>query len=113
MKFFPRSKFGLVLAVLYLVLAIGIAWSDRYESTSGGFISMKGLATSVVTLPAAYLISYCIPPLSFDHLDFFETPYSATTLFSISLAIALCALLVYLLGAALGVMAKILFGRDK
>jgi hypothetical protein len=110
--FFPRSKFGLVLAAVYLVLAIGIAWTDRYDPATGFFISTQGLATVAVTFPAAYFLSTCVPPLSFDQLGFFDTPYSPRTIFTIGLSIAICALLVYLLGSALGAFAKALFGKN-
>src|SRR5262245_38487281 len=112
LSLFPRSKFGLVLVILYVFLAVGTAYNERYHPASGGFISFPGLATSAVTFPASYFLSVCVPWLDFDQLGFFETPYSSKTLFAIGLAIALCAFLVYLIGAALGAFAKTLFGKD-
>jgi hypothetical protein len=113
MRFFPRSKFGLVLAILYVALAVGIAYSERYGGPTGSFISMPGLATSAITYPAAFFLSSCVPWLSFDQLGFFDTPYSSKTLFAIGLSIALCAFLVYLIGAALGSLSKTLLGKDQ
>jgi len=109
--FFPRSKLGLVLSILYLILAIGIARADRYEPPASGFISTQGLATSAVTFPGAYILSTLCPPLSFDQLSFFETPYSTHTVLAIGLAIAICAFLIYLFGALLGATAKAIFGK--
>jgi hypothetical protein len=112
-RILPRSKLGLTLSLLYLGLAITIACSERYGGpSSGSFISLPGLATTVITFPAAYLLSSYFPWLSFDQIGFFDTPYAAKTLFAIGLSIAACAALVYLAGAALGALFRYLFGKS-
>ena len=50
----PRSTFGLVLATIYLVIAVSVLVMDRKES-GGGWITLHGMATYVITLPISLL----------------------------------------------------------
>jgi hypothetical protein len=47
----PRSWFGAFLAVIYLVGAGYLAWDDVHNK-SGGFITLRGMMTTIATAPS-------------------------------------------------------------
>lgn len=52
---FPSSVFGAVLALCYVVLAVAAVISDRASTGGGTWISLKGMATFLVTFPVSAL----------------------------------------------------------
>jgi hypothetical protein len=93
---FPRSTCGAVLAFLYVVLATCVVLSDR-KGGGGGWISLSGMASFLITFPvslAGELLG--MKPDFRRNLD-------------MAFAIIVCAGLVYLLGAGLGKLARLMF----
>jgi hypothetical protein len=91
----PFSRFGGVLAVIYLAFAIWVLIQDR-TTTGGGWISFNGMSTYIVTMPVSApfeLLGY--------KLDFKRN-------LDMTVAIGGCALLVYLVGAGLAWLAGML-----
>ena len=85
----PLSRFGAVIAFAYLVFAIWVLVDER-KGPAGDWISLKGMATYIVTLPVSAPFELLGARLDFKrNLD-------------MGFAIALCAALVYLVGAGLG-----------
>lgn len=94
---FPRSVFGLVLAVIYV--AIGVyAVIDARSYQGGGWISLKGIGVAIVTLPVTLL---------FEALGF-KPNYQRNI--DMVFLIGVCTVLVYFVGAGLGWLAHALFG---
>ena len=94
---FPRSIFGLVIAVIYAVLASAVVLIERNESGGGGWISLRGMASWLITFPVS---APC------DWLDM-KPDYKSNL--HMLFAIGLCTLLVYFVGAGIGKLASILF----
>ena len=96
---FPRSLFGAILAVIYIAVAIYALHDDR-TAQGGGWISLKGMATAIVTVPVTFLGEmFGMKPDYRRNLD-------------MVFAIGMCAMLVYFLGAGLAKLARALFGAD-
>jgi hypothetical protein len=91
------SKVGLVLAVIYIVLAVGVLWQDRTGTGGGNWISLSGMSTYLVTIPVSAPFE-----LMGAKLDYKKN-------IDMALAIGGCAVLVYLVGAGLGWIAKMMF----
>ena len=88
----PLSRFGAVLAMIYLAVAIWVLIQDR-TTTGGGWISLNGMSTYIVTMPVSApfeLLGY--------KLDFRRN-------LDMAVAISGCTLLVYLAGAGLAWLA--------
>lgn len=93
---FPRSVFGLVLAVLYVGFAIYVVNADRRHN-GGGWITLNGLVSFIVTFPVSALgEAMGLKPDYKRNLD-------------MAFAILICGGLVYLAGAGLGALAKLVF----
>jgi hypothetical protein len=94
----PLSKFGLVIALIYAIVAVLIVREDR-RSTAGGWITLRGMGAYLITLPVSALGEKLgIQPDHRRNLD-------------MVIAIGLCATTVYLLGAGLAKLAVFLFVR--
>jgi hypothetical protein len=83
------SKFGVVLALVYAAFAIWVVFSERTSPPGGGWISLSGMASYLVTLPVSL-------PME---LIGAKPDYQKT--FEIGAAILACAVLVYFIGAGL------------
>ena len=95
---FPISKFGLILATLYVVVAVLVVREDR-RSTAGGWITLRGLGTYLITLPVSALGEKLgVQPDYRRNLD-------------MAFAIGVCGLLVYIIGAGLGKIALLVFSH--
>lgn len=93
---FPRSNFGLVLVVIYIVVAIFIVAGDR-GSNSGGWISLNGIMTFLITFPVSFLgEKWGMRPNFRRNAD-------------MAFAIGVCAVLVYFIGVGLAKLARIIF----
>lgn len=103
---FPRSKFGLILATIYTLVAVYVLYDDRVNS-GAGFISLKGLTTFLATLPAALLLDKLFPSLNIDSGQLVRDPLTPATALLFAGMVLSCAFLVYLLGALLGSLPKI------
>ena len=91
------SKTGAVLALVYVVLAIWVVVSERTSPGGGGWISLNGMASFLVTFPVS---------MPLEMLG--ARPDYQKTL-DIGAAILVCAALVYFLGAGLVWLARQLF----
>jgi len=85
------SWLGLVLAFVYVVFACWVAWNDFYHCGGGLDISFCGLASALLTFPVSYLF------------ELFRVEVNWLNHTNIDLAlqgliIALCGVLVYLIG---------------
>jgi hypothetical protein len=95
-SWFPRSLFGAVLATIYIAVAV-YAVIDARTSQGGGWITLKGIGAYIVTLPVSFLgEALGMKPDYRRNLD-------------MTLAIGICALLVYFAGAGLARLAHALF----
>ena len=98
---FPKSKFGLALALVYLALALFFVLTDRYEPSHGSFINLSGLLTLMATFPTSVVMDKIFPSFGIDGMMFIETPYSAQTIAVITAMLLINALLVYFIGVLL------------
>ncbi len=90
------SKFGAVLAVLYLAVAIWIVRQDR-QSRGGGWITLNGMASSLITLPVSVIGEKLgARPDYRRNVD-------------MTFAIGVCTVLLYFTGAGLGKLAHFIF----
>jgi hypothetical protein len=93
---FPISKFGMVLTALYILVAILIVLGDR-RSKAGGWITLDGIGAFLITLPVSAVGEKLgIRPDYRRNVD-------------MAIAIGICAVLVYLIGAGLGKLAQLIF----
>jgi hypothetical protein len=92
----PISKFGLIFTGLYMVVAILVVRGDR-QSTAGGWITLQGIGAYVITLPVSAVGEKLgVRPDYRRNVD-------------MSIAIGICAILVYFIGAGLGKLAQLIF----
>jgi len=95
-SWFPRSIFALVFVTIYLVVAIIAVANDRRDQ-GGGWITLKGIGAYLVTFPASFLgEAVGLKPHYQRNLD-------------MAMAIGICAVLVYFLGAGMAWLARALF----
>lgn len=92
------SKFGLVVAVIYIALAIWVVVSERTSTGGGGWISLNGMASYIITMPVS---------MPMEMLGA-RPDYQKT--FDMAAAILICAGLVYFVGAGLEWFVRQLFG---
>lgn len=83
------SKVGLVLAVIYVALAAWVVFTERTSPSGGGWISLNGMASYLITIPVS---------MPMEMLGA-RPDYQKT--FDMAAAILVCALLVYFIGAGL------------
>lgn len=97
---FALSKVGLVLAAIYIAIAVWVVISER-TSPGGGWISLNGMASFLITFPvSAPLEIMGARPDYQKNID-------------IGGAVLVCAALVYFVGAGLDwVVAQMLRGPD-
>lgn len=91
----PRSTFGAILALVYVVLAVFVVAGDRGQ-TSGGWITLNGIGSFLITFPVS---------LAGEKLNM--RPDFRRNI-DMGFAIAVCAVMIYLLGAGLGRLARAL-----
>lgn len=94
---FPRSTFGLILAFIYLVPAVWIVLGERKGGSGGGWISLTGMASYLATLPVSF-----VGEMMGAKPDFRRNV-------DMAFAISVCSTLVYLLGAGIGKLARLMF----
>jgi len=92
------SKFGLALALIYIAIAIWVVFTERTSSGGGGWISLNGMASYIITMPVS---------LPMEMLGA-KPDYQKT--FDMAAAILICATLVYFVGAGLEWFVRQLFG---
>jgi heme/copper-type cytochrome/quinol oxidase subunit 4 len=92
------SKVGLVLAVIYIALAIWVVFTERTSSGGGGWISLNGMASYIITMPVS---------MPMEMLGA-RPDYQKT--FDMAAAILICGVLVYFIGAGLEWFVRQLFG---
>ena len=93
----PRSTFGAVLALLYLVAAIWIVLGERKGGSGGGWISLTGMASYLATFPVSVVGEFLGAKPDFRrNLD-------------MGFALMVCTALVYLTGAGIGKLARLIF----
>jgi len=83
------SKVGLVFAVIYIAIAVWVVFSERTSPSGGGWISLNGMASFLITFPVS-------APLEIMGA---RPDYQKT--FDMTAAILVCAVLVYFVGAGL------------
>jgi len=91
----PRSMVGAVFSVLYVAIAIVLVAIDRKE-TGGGWITLHGMGSYLITLPISYLGEQLgMRP------DYRRWP-------DMAFAIGCCAVIIYALGFALEKIIRLL-----
>ena len=95
-SWFPRSIFGTVLVIAYVAVAVFLVGRDR-KTTSGGWISIQGLVSYLATFPISALGERLGVRPNYDRNR------------DMAFAIGGCAVIVYLIGAGLGALAKLMF----
>jgi hypothetical protein len=83
------SKAGAVLALVYVAFAIWVVFSERTSPPGGGWISLSGMASFLVTFPVS------MP------LELMGARPDHTKTLDIGVAILACAVLMYYIGAGL------------
>ena len=53
----PRFVTALIIAIVYVIIAIAVVREDR-RSTSGGFISLHGMISALATMPVWFPLEY-------------------------------------------------------
>lgn len=91
------SKTGLGLAILYIAFAAWVVFSERTSPPGGGWISLNGMASFLVTFPVSAPME-----MMGARPDYHKT-------LDIGAAILACAVLVYCLGAGLEWLARQMF----
>lgn len=91
------SRAGAALALVYLAVAIFVVVSERTSTGGGGWISLNGMASFLITFPVS-------APLEMMGA---RPDYQKTI--DMSAAILACAVLVYFLGAGLGWLVRQMF----
>lgn len=89
LNWLPRSILGGVLAAIYVVFAVLVIASDR-QSKGGGWITLNGMASFLVTFPVS------APLEMLGHKLQFRRNIEMTAV------VASCAFLVYFVGAGIG-----------
>lgn len=82
------SRWGLGFALLYAVIGVYLIHED-YVSHSGGFISLKGMLTDLVTAPISF------------PAEKFNLPFQPLNPWHAGLALFICALLIYAIVAGI------------
>jgi len=92
----PRSVFGGVLAGVYILVAIWAVAGDR-KGSSGGWISLNGMTSFLVTFPVSWLGE--MMGMKLDHRRNVDMGFT----------ILVCAGFIYLIGSGLGWLARVVF----
>lgn len=96
-EWLPRSFVGAAMAMIYIIVAIAAVYSDRHPR-GGGWITLNGMATYLITIPVS------MPLELLGHRPDYKRNLDMT------LAIVVCAVMVYGIGAAIGFAATFLVG---
>jgi hypothetical protein len=91
------SKAGAALALIYIAIAMWVVVSERTSTGGGGWISLNGMASFLITFPVS-------APLEMMGA---RPDYQKTI--DMGAAILACAVLVYFIGAGLGWLARQMF----
>jgi hypothetical protein len=92
----PRSTFGAIVTAIYVVIAVAITLQER-RHTGGGWITLEGIGSYLITFPVSFLGERLgMRPDFRRNLD-------------MAFAIGVCAVLLYLVGAGLGKLARLIF----
>lgn len=90
------SKFGAVIALIYIAIAIWVVFTERTSSGGGNWISLNGMGSFLITFPVSM-------PLEMVGA---RPDYQKT--FDMGVAILVCAILVYYVGAGLDWFVRLL-----
>ena len=91
------SRFGYILAVLYLLLAGRLIWTDLHAS--GGWINLRSMGTVLVTAPSQVTLGYLMKALGIRPINFSDPGVGGYT--QIVLHLLVTAVVVYLIGYGL------------
>ncbi|MBK8837685.1 MAG: hypothetical protein IPO30_03025 [Hyphomonadaceae bacterium] len=94
------SKVGLVLAIIYILLAVWVVFTERTSPSGGGWISLNGMASFLITFPVSM-------PLEIIGA---RPNYQKT--FDMAAAILVCAALVYFVGAGVEWLVRLALTPD-
>jgi hypothetical protein len=97
------SRLGAVLAAIYL-LAAAYVTQDELRHTSGGWISLRGMMTGIVTAPSQFSLGLLLRGLGVPKVDFADPGASGYAELIAHLAIS--TVVVYLLGAGIEWVAR-------
>ena len=91
------SRFGYVLAVIYLILAGRLIWTDIHAS--GGWINLRSMGTVLVTAPSQVTLGYLMKAVGIRPVNFSDPGFGGYA--QIILHLLVTAAVVYLLGYGL------------
>ncbi len=90
-----QSWLGAALALLYTAVAVYVV-QDELRNTSGGWINLRGMGTTLVTAPSQVTFGLALEWLGVPRVDYSEP--GAGSYIQLVLHVAVTAAAVYLLG---------------
>lgn len=89
------SRTGVVLACLYLLPAVWVAW-DAFRHTGGGWINLRGLGVTLITAPSQLTFGLLFESISLPAVNY-AAPGAAGYL-QVGFHVAVSAAFIYLAG---------------
>ena len=91
------SRFGYLLAVIYLVLGGRLIWTDLHSS--GGWINLRSMGTVLITAPSQVTLGYLMKAVGVKPVNFSDPGLGGYA--QIILHLLVTAFVIYLLGYGL------------
>lgn len=99
----PGSRFGLVLALLYLLLG-GWVVQDEVRHGHGGWINLRGMGTTLVTAPSQLTLGVLLRALGVPRVNYAGIGVAGYA--ELAVHLLLTAVVVYFLGSGLEWLAR-------
>jgi hypothetical protein len=104
----PRSAAGMVLSAIYLVIG-GYVAQDEIRNPGGGWITLRGMGTFLVTAPSQLVLGNLLPWLGVPRINYSDLGLLGYS--QIILHLLFTAMVVYLVGYGLEWVARRVFAH--
>lgn len=104
----PRSVTGTVLCAIYLVIG-GYVAQDEIRNAGGGWITLRGMGTFLVTAPSQLVLGNLLPWLGVPRINYSDLGVLGYS--QIMLHLLFTAMVVYFLGSGLEWVARRVFAH--